>query len=168
MAKKEKVTIKRESWNTKTGKKFKVVARNEKGNVIARRPWTKKENTQKFKRIYGETGSFSRDVKRSKFTNVNEITDYSDKPKIPTGKMFMYVVEGTTRKGEVITARSMQHPKGYSVESARQEALTSFYERVSQRINPNSYDEDEGRAIARKGYIVKIKEGVVYYNDRQL
>ena len=163
----EKVKIKRELWNTSKGKKYIVVARNSKGNVIARRPWSKKDNVQKFKRIYGETGTFSRDTNRLRANNgTREVTDYSDKPKIPTGRMFMYSVTGITKKGETITARSMLHPKGYSMESARAEALTSFYERVSQKLNPNSYDEDEGRAIARRGYIVRMKEGITYYDGK--
>lgn len=167
MGRQEEHTIKRETWNTKQGKKFFTVARDEHGHVIARRGWNQKENSiSKLNKQFEKTGTFDEHITRSPLRNVNEIVDISERPQVPTGSKFSYQVTGILKDGSTITARSRQEDKGFPLTVLRDEARTSFFERLSQKfLGEGHYDKDEGILIADR-QVSGFKEGVVFYQSR--
>ena len=150
--------IKRERWKNK----YVVVVR-ERGKIATWKKYSKKEKIKTLKNRYKKNGSLIKDVKVTKLKNVKEIVNLTSNPKIPTGVMYSYYFQGILKDGTKITARSLQHPKGYPVKKAMREAEESFYERLAQSQGLK-YDEDEGIKIAPK-VLRKLKHGVVYYKS---
>lgn len=174
--------IKRERWGgielrdakgkliSRSPVKLNVVARDDKGRIITWKRWTPKIPIDEDRRRFKSSGniSFIKDVTADTLKNVIEVSDFSDRPssrRKPRTGNYQYVIKGRV-EGKSITARSRNHDHTFPVNRARDEALTSFYERLAQSFGLD-YDEDEGRQLANQlGKTLIIREGVVYYKKR--
>ena len=128
--------------------KWYVVIRNDRGQFIDRRKWSRKFNlhvaASKFRRdnALKENISKRKLISRPEFT---EITDTSKKPKIKKDLPFRVVVTGLLKDGTVISASS-QARRWESFHDARESAETNFWERVAQHFNQD-YDAETGQAF---------------------
>ena len=189
-SRKEKlVIIKREKYRGK----YTVVLR-EKGRVIERRPWTasisKKRSTgintkaaitnynqnrsifDNRKRVTGETWKV---VEESRFAVVQANKKSDVMPKIDRAMRVEYryyirgFIERKTGANIEVVASSQTHKADFSVDKARNEAWTSFYERVSHLWHgkmEGKYDENEGLRIVEQGNVRIVEEGVVHYHKK--
>ena len=154
------VEIKRENWKGK----LRIVAR-ENGKLVTWRKWTPKFPISKAKRIFKRNRTFKKNIKVDILTNVKEVTDFSEKPRI-TGTMRYQSVAKADFKDRVITARSMQHDLDFPRDSADDEALENLKFRIAESFGL-TYEEEEGQSVIEEKNPT-ISLGVVYYRPKKM
>jgi len=186
MQKKKEVTIKRETFRNK----YYMVHR-EKGRTVERIRWSSrpiskkgtvnkrmaidnyKENNSIYegrRRATGKTWNFVEES-RSVPTNYDKIKKGKAPKIVKRNKLkYQYVIEGVIHRKTGayldVVAASQQHDPDFPVEDARNEALTSFYERahfVYMGSEKGHYDANEGIKLVEKGKVEILREGVKQY-----
>jgi hypothetical protein len=163
------------------GKNFAVI-RDERGRLIERssemtleeaRDKYKKDNTllknERHERLAHMTLVYS-DAK-SKFTP-SQISPISESKQsrsfnpINNKKYdhYMYYVTGIMKNKKVITASSRKFPRGYSTQSARNEAFQNFWSKVSSTYHNVSSDKIDEKVV---NSVESIKEGFIYFKANQ-
>lgn len=188
--KNKSISIKRE---TRNGKYYVVLREN--GKAVESILWTatmsKKRpeaiNTRAGKTRYKENNSIYdtrrrttedtwKTVFESRYTPVQNNQKAKHTPKINRIKNqpYKYYVNGAlftqnNTRSIQITASSKNHKPSYPVNKARDEAWTSFYERVdfiAHNSIKGNYDESEGRRIVEQGRVRIIEEGIMHYRPK--
>jgi len=118
-------------------------------------------NQETARASYGENKSLDPDKSIVTLTNVKETTDRLARTRRSGTYQYLIQIIG---KGVDISARSQTHPASYPKEQARDEALESAFERLSNQLG-GDYDSDEGKQFFVDGKY-EIKEAVVWYQAR--
>ena len=153
------LSIKRENWKGK----YIIVAR-ENGRIASRKKWTFKFTVDKAKRIFKRQRTFSLQIKRTILKNVIETVDSGRMPR-KRNSSGLYQVSAFVRiKGQVLSARSMQHDIDFPLEKAKDEALFNLQSRVAEATVGN-YEADEGEKFIEDNNL-NIKFSTVFYTRR--
>jgi len=177
-------TVKSEKWKGKFKGKRVIVARID--GKIATYTRSKKFSLATLKNIFKKNGTFDPDIKqtREKLSKVTEhlklkiikkedIIDRVNKGKFKVqavsirgkrSRFVQYVVEGTTKNGVRIIARSRKLGQGgvHSSADAVNDAWEGFFSKLDQHLT-GDYDAGDGRDLFENANIVEIREGWVWY-----
>lgn len=163
-----KPVIRREKWKGK----FRIVARRKDGALLSHCAWSQKFPLQRARNVFKKNGSFNPDLKvnREDFTNVEQVTDFSSKPRIRRTERAQGYARITVRVGrKIITeeAVSRQEDMPVSIRRLKDEAEKNAKGKIVERLG---YADGSGQGDQLNEIddleLISIQRGVLYYRKK--